>query len=109
MLNITPQQKHTSGFAHPFAMVHPHRPAELLAITFERPLPGAAHLWRGDGKTLAFKPERTLVELPKIPGDANTDFGYAWLVPLEGRRALVFYYHGSRNSTCPIWVLETEI
>jgi hypothetical protein len=109
LLNITPRQSHTTGLAHPFAMVHPHRPAELLAITFERPLPGSAQLWRGDAKTLTFKPERTLVELPKIPGDTNTDFGYAWLVPMEGRRALVFYYHGSRDSTCPIWVLETEI
>jgi len=109
LLNILPQQKHTTVLPHPFAMVHPHRPDELLAITFERPLPGAAYLWRGNGKTLAFKPERTLLELPKIAGDTNTDFGYAWLVPMEGKRALVFYYHGSRSSTCPIWVLETTL
>jgi hypothetical protein len=109
LLNLAPQQKHTTGFAHPFAMVHPHQPADLLAITFERPLPGLAQLWRGNAKTLGFKPERTLLELPKIPGDTNTDFGYAWLVPMEGKRALVFYYHGSRTATCPIWVLETEL
>jgi hypothetical protein len=109
LLNIVPQQKHATGFAHPFAMVHPQNPNDLLAITFERPLPGVAQLWRGNGKTLAFKTERTLLELPKIPGDSNTDYGYAWLVPMEGKRALMFYYHGSRSGTCPIWVLETEL
>jgi hypothetical protein len=109
LLNLTPRQPHTTGLAHPFAMVHPHHPAELLAITFERPLPGAAQLWRAPAKTLAFKHERTLVELPKLEGDRNNDFGYAWLLPLEGRRALVFYYHGLGQGPCPIWVLETTL
>ena len=109
LLNITPRQPHTTGLAHPFAMVNPRDPAEILAITFERPLPGAAQLWRAPARTLAFKHERTLVELPKVPGDENTDFGYAWLLPLEGRRALVFYYHGRSRGPCPIWVLETTL
>jgi len=109
LLNIAPIGKGATSLAHPFAMVNPHQPDELLAVTFERPLPGTAQLWRGNAKTLAFKPERTLVELPKIEGDKNIDFGYAWLLPMEGRRALVFYYHGLGRGPCPIWVLETEI
>lgn len=107
--NIVALAPHTTGLAHPFAMVNPHRPDELIAITFERPLPGAAQLWRGNAKTLAFKHERTLLEVPKIPGGKNDDFGYAWLVPMEGKRAFVFYYHGLKRGPCPIWVLETEL
>lgn len=107
--NIAAINEHTRGLAHPFAMVDPQDPARLLAITFERPLPGSAQLWRGDPQSLVFRHERTLVELPKIDGDENIDFGYAWMVPLEGRRALVFYYHGRKRGACPIWVLETEI
>ena len=109
LLNITAITKHATGLAHPFAMVNPHDSSELLAITFERPLPGSAQLWRGNAKTLAFQHDRTLVELPKIAGDPNTDFGYAWLVPMEDRCALVFYYHGKGRGPCPIWVLETKI
>lgn len=109
LLNIAPIGEHTRGLAHPFAMVNPRQPNELLAITFERPLPGSAQLWRGDAKTLTFKHDRTLVNLPKIEGDPNTDFGYAWAVPLEGDRALVFYYHGRTRGACPIWVMETKL
>lgn len=109
LLNITAISKHTSSLAHPFAMVNPRRPNELIAVTFERPAPGSAQLWRGDAKTLKFKHDRTLLELPKIIGDPNTDFGYAWLVPTEGNKALVFYYHGQARGPNPIWVLETEL
>jgi len=109
MLNIGAVNRHTTLLAHPFAMVNPHKPAELIAVTFERPGPGSAQLWRGDAKTLSFKHDRTLVDLPKIAGDKHTDFGYAWMLPMEGRRALVFYYHGMGRGPCPIWVLETEI
>ena len=109
LLNLGPVQKHATLLAHPFAMVNPHQPNEILAVTFERPLPGAAQLWRAPAKTLFFKHERTLVELPKLAGDPNTDFGYAWLLPLEGRKTLVFYYHGRGRGACPIWVLETTI
>ncbi len=107
--NVTAISRQTKGMAHPFVMVNPSKSDELLNITFERPLPGSAQLWRGDAKTLAFKHDRTLLELPKIEGDKNSDFGYAWLLPLEGRRALMFYYHGLGRGACPIWVLETEI
>jgi len=109
LLNITPVNKHTSSLAHPFAMVNPTKPSEMIAVTFERPSPGSAQLWRGDVKTLKFKHDRTLLELPKIEGDPNTDFGYAWLLPMEGKKALVFYYHGQKHGPNPIWVLEMEI
>jgi hypothetical protein len=107
LLNITAINKHSSVLAHPFAMVNPRQPDELFAVTFERPLPGSAHLWRGDAKTLKFKHERTLLELPKIDGDPNTDFGYGWLLPMEENKALLFYYHGRGRGPNPIWVLET--
>lgn len=109
LLNLTAVGKHTSVLAHPFAMVNPHKSDELIAVTFERPLPAGAHLWRGNAKTLTFKHDRTLVELPKIEGDKNSDFGYAWLLPMEDRRALVFYYHGMGRGPCPIWVVETQL
>lgn len=109
MLNLTAVNQHTTVLAHPFTMVNPHNLAELIAVTFERPLPGSAQLWRGNAKTLSFKHDRTLVDLPKVAGDKHTDFGYAWMLPMEGRRALVFYYHGMGRGPCPIWVLETEI
>ncbi len=109
LLNLTAVGKHTSVIAHPFAMVNPLKTDELIAITFERPLPAGAHLWRGSAKTLNFKRDRAIVELPKIEGDKNTDFGYAWLLPLEASRALVFYYHGMGRGPCPIWVVETRI
>lgn len=109
LLNITALNKHTSSLAHPFAMVNPAKAGELIAVTFERSLPGSAQLWRGDAKTLKFKHDRTLLELPKIEGDPHTDFGYAWLLPMEGKKALVFYYHGQGRGPNAIWVLETEI
>jgi hypothetical protein len=107
--NIGAVTKTAARLAHPFEMVNPHDPTEIIAVTFERPAPGSAQLWRGDAETLSFKWDRTLVELPKIEGDKNTDFGYAWLLPIEGRKALVFYYHGQLRGECPIWVLETEL
>jgi hypothetical protein len=109
LLNIKAVNQHTTGLAHPFAMVNPHNPDELIAVTFERPLPGSAQLWRGNVKTLSFKHDRTMIELPKIKGDKNVDFGYAWLLPMEGRRALMFYYHGLGRGPCPIWAVETSL
>lgn len=109
LLNVGPVNKHTSSLAHPFAMISAQKPDELIAITFERPAPGSAQLWRADLKTLTFKHQRTLLELPKIEGDKNIDFGYAWALPMEGRKSLVFYYHGMGRGPCPIWVVETEI
>src|SRR3546814_9423939 len=35
---INAQNKHTNGLAHPFAMVNPQDPNELLVVTVERPL-----------------------------------------------------------------------
>lgn len=99
----------TTVLAHPFAMVDPHDPDGLLAVTFERGKAGAAQLWRGNPRTLEFKHERTLVELTQLSGATNNDYGYGWLVPLEGRRALLFYYHGLGSGPNSIWALETEI
>ncbi|MBM3858124.1 MAG: exo-alpha-sialidase [Verrucomicrobia bacterium] len=99
----------TRALAHPFAMMHPHRPGELLAVTFERGPMGAGQLWRGDPATLKFTHERTLVELSKQSVKTHNDYGYGWLVPMEGRRALLFYYHGRKDGPASIWVLETEI
>ncbi len=109
LLSITAIDKHTRLLAHPFVMVDPQRPGELIAITTERPLPGSAQLWRGSAKTLAFKHERTLLEFPKLEGDKNVDYGYAWAAPMEGRRALLFYYHGLGRGPNPIWVVDVEL
>jgi hypothetical protein len=109
LLNIAAVQPHTKVLAHPCALVHPHKPGQLLAVTFERPTPGSAHLWSADVKNLKFKHERTLLELPKLDGDTHQDFGYAWMLPMEGQKALVFYYHGESRGPNAIWVLETEI
>lgn len=109
LANIGPILHGTTALAHPFAMVNPHNPNELLAITFERGKSGAAQLWRGSPKTLDFKHECTLVELPKVSSKTNGDYGYAWLVPMEGRRALMFYYHGMKDGPNAIWLLETAL
>jgi hypothetical protein len=107
--NILPVNSHSKSLAHPFVTVNPDNQGELLSITFERPLPGSAQLWRGDPKTLKFTHDRCLVELPKIEGDPNTDFGYAWMVPMDEGKALVFYYHGLGRGECPIWVVEIQL
>lgn len=106
--NLTPRGAHATLITHPFAMVDPHNPSKLLAATIERPLPSVATLWQGDPKSLAFKPLRTLITLPKIEGDPNTDFGYPWLVHLGGSKWLMFYYHGRGSAECPIWVTEFD-
>ena len=94
------------SLAHPFAMVNPDNPAELIVLTAERPLPGRVWMWRGDPKTLQFKRDRVVLEFPKIEGNKNNDFGYTWLVPTERGRGLMFYYHGLGRGPCPIWVAE---
>ena len=63
-------------------MVNPRNAEELIAVTFERPLPAGVHLWRGNATTLAFKHDRELLELPKVEGD-NDD------------ATLVLYYFGA--------------
>lgn len=97
------------GMAHPFAMVHPDKPEELLIIATERPLPGKSWLWSGNAKTLEFTRGRLLLDFPKIEGDPNTDFGYTWLVPMGKGRGLTFYYHGLGRGANAIWVAETAL
>ncbi len=96
------------SLAHPFAMVNPDKPAELMLLTAERPLPGRVWMWRGDSQRLEFQRDRIVLEFPKIPGDKNTDFGYTWLVPTDKGRGLMFYYHGLGRGPCPIWVAEVK-
>lgn len=92
--------------AHPFAMVNPDKPEELLVLTTERPQPGKVWLWRGDHKTLEFRRDRIVLEFPKYPNDNHADYGYTWLVPIEKGRGLMFYYHGMVRGASPIWIAE---
>ena len=107
--NISIRSPHSTLITHPFAIVDPKNPAALIAATFERPLPASAELWSADPKTLKFTHVRRLLTLPKIEGNPNTDFGYPWLLHLEGNRWLLFYYHGEGRGPCPIWVAEVKI
>jgi hypothetical protein len=107
LLNVTTIGKGVGLLTHPCALINPRKPGEIIDVTFERGSPASAQLWRGDVKTLKFKHDRTLLELPKIAGDPNTDYGYGWMLPTEGNQALVFYYHGQGRGPNPIWVLET--
>ena len=107
--NVTVRDPASTAITHPFAMVNPSNPSELLAVTFERPLPALVTLWRGDPNTLNFVPERTLLRLPNIEGSPAVDFGYPWLVHLTGNRFLLFYYHGRREGDCPIWVKDFSL
>jgi hypothetical protein len=107
--NLVSPAKHTTLITHPFAMVDPRDPSGLLAVTIGRPLPSAAELWRADPRTLEFTHERTLLELPKIENDPHHDFGYPWLVPLDRKSALLFYYHGLKRGDCAIWVAEVAL
>lgn len=108
LIDITAAQP-KSTLTHPFAMMNPDKPEELLALTAERPLPGQIWLWRGDPQKLAWRRDRLLLELPKIAGDKHNDYGYPWLVPLGGGRALVFFYHGLARGANPIWVAEITL
>ena len=107
--NISVKSPHSTLITHPFAMVDPRDSSRLLAATFERPLPASAEAWTANPKTLKFTHERRLLTLPKIEGDPNTDFGYPWLVHLEGNRFLLFYYHGKGRGPCPIWVADVTL
>ena len=107
--NISIRSPHSTLITHPFAILDPRNPAALIGVTFERPLPASAELWSADPKTLKFTHVRRLLTLPKIEGNPNTDFGYPWLLHLEGNRWLLFYYHGEGRGPCPIWVAELNI
>jgi len=102
--NIGVEKKGT--LAHPFAMVNPANPEELVLLTAERPLPGQVWLWRGDPKTLMFKRDRVVLTFPKIAGDGNTDYGYTWLLPIDQKRGLMFYYHGQPRGASHIFVAD---
>jgi hypothetical protein len=103
----------TAGIAAPCAVEDPDHPGELLVLTNERThrtrTPGHFWLWRGSAKTLRWQRERILLEVPHLDGDKHTDFGYPWLLHLEGRRWLMFYYHGDSHGYCPIWVTEVRL
>ena len=70
MSTLNPGNK---SLAHPFAMVNPHDPTELLAVTFERGKVGIAQLWRGSSQSREFKHDRSLVELKKLSSKTNID------------------------------------
>jgi hypothetical protein len=106
---IVAQSPHTTDLAHPFAMLDPSDPAKLVVVTAERPVPGSIWLWHGSADQLDFKVDRKLLDVPKIEGSRNTDYGYTWLLPVDGRRCLMFYYHGMSNGPNAIWVTEVKI
>ena len=107
--NIGVRSAHSTLITHPFATNDPDDPGALIAATFERPLPAHAELWRADVQTLKFTHERTLVTLPKIEGNPNDDFGYPWLLQVEGNHWLLFYYHGLKRGDCSIWVTDITL
>ncbi len=110
---LGPEAPDSARLAAPFAVENPSRPGEILVLTTERAVPGNTPgriwLWRGDAQRLDWRRERVLLEFPRIPDDPHTDFGYPWLVPLEDRRWLMFYYHGRSRGHCPLWVTEVKL
>lgn len=97
------------SLAHPFAVVNPASPQEILVLTTQRPRPGRIWLWRGDETRLDWGRDRVLLEIPNPPGDPHGDYGYPWMVHIEGRHWLMFYYHGLKRGPCPIWVADVEL
>ncbi|RRJ98166.1 exo-alpha-sialidase [Opitutaceae bacterium TAV4] len=102
-----------SRLAAPFAVENPNNKGETLVLTTERGKVGETRgriwLWRGDAQKLDWKRERVLLEFPHIRGDANDDFGYPWLLHLEGNRWLMYYYHGPKKGANPLWVTEVKL
>lgn len=104
----------SARLAAPCAVEHPDRPGEILVLTTERPLgkesSGRIWFWRGTAESLDWKRERVILEFPAVGrDDLNNDFGYPWLLHLEGDRWLLFYYHGQKKGPSPIWVTEVEL
>lgn len=103
----------SARLAAPCAVENPNRPGEILVLTTERAVPGNTPgriwLWRGDARELDWRRECVLLEFPRVEGDPHTDFGYPWLMHLEGRRWLIFYYHGRSRGHCPLWVTEVKL
>lgn len=106
---MTAQSDHTKGLAHPFAMVNPENPDELLVVTVERPLPGSVWLWKGSIDKLDFQIDKKLMDIPAAEGVGRNDYGYTWLVHLSDSRYLMFYYHGFRKGDNAIWVADFEL
>ncbi len=104
----------SARLAAPCAVEHPERPGEILVLTTERPLgkasAGRIWLWRGTADSLDWKRERVILEFPAVgKNDLNNDFGYPWLLHLEGDRWLLFYYHGQKKGPSPIWVTQVDL
>ncbi|HWA99387.1 MAG TPA: sialidase family protein, partial [Pirellulales bacterium] len=106
---LAPENPKTHSLAAPCAVVNPEKPDELLVLTTERGDPGRIWLWRASAKALDFKRERVLLEFPRIAGDKHSDYGYPWLVPISGRRWMLFYYHGYSRGPNAIWVADVEL
>jgi hypothetical protein len=107
------ENRETARLAAPCAVENPNKPGEILVLTTERAVPGNTPgriwLWRGDAQKLEWKRERVLLNIPRVEGDSNTDFGYPWLLHVDANRWLMFYYHGNSRAACPIWVTEVEL
>lgn len=109
---IKPANFATHSLASPFAINNPAHPGELLLLTTERGKgtnPARIVLWRGDAQRLDWKRERVVLEFPRIEGDKHIDLGYPWLLHLDGRRWLMFYYHGLGHGANAIWSTEVEL
>ncbi|MFC3196800.1 sialidase family protein [Parapedobacter deserti] len=109
LTSIDAQNNHTLGLAHPFAMINPSNPAQLIALTTERPLPGSIWLWKGDVDKLTFELDSKLMDIPEVKAVGRDDYGYTWLVHLEGSHYLMFYYHGFKRGDNAIWVAEFDL
>lgn len=107
---LGPESGEPYNLAAPCAVVNPQKPSEVFVLTTERSktdLPGRIWLWKGDARRLDWQRERVLLEFPK--DKAQNDLGYPWLVHVEGRRWLMFYYHGHVHGTNSIWSVEVEL
>lgn len=107
---LAPERPASARLAAPCAVVNPAQPGEIIALTTERALPGNTPgriwLWKGNAKDLAWRRVRVVLEFPRVEGDPHTDFGYPWLVHLDGNRWLMLYYHGRSRGPCPLWATE---
>lgn len=97
------------SLAAPFAAVHPDKPNQLVVLTTERGKPGRIWLWRAEADKLNWRRERIILEFPRPEGSKHNDYGYPWLVHLQGDRWLMFYYHGLGHGPNSIWVAEVTL
>jgi hypothetical protein len=102
-----------SRLAAPFAVENPDRKGEILVLTTERGKVGETRgriwLWRGDARKPDWKRDRVLLEFPHVAKDANNDFGYPWLLHVEGNRWLMYYYHGRKDGANALWVTGVRL